>query len=127
MSSKIRSLASRCPRLASLAWLEQLREAPLPATLLLRSQQRRDHLLLAQQLDRSGRVVLHVAAGRQTAELGQELLAFLAEHEIGRQLGSVRVWRLGVDRDLPKEQRDRIEREDLDRRAGKLHIAREID
>src|SRR5262249_32881622 len=97
---------------------------PLPAPLLLRRQQRRDYFFLAQQLDRSGRVVLHVASGRQAAELGQELLAFLAEHEIGGQLGGVGAGRLGVDRHLSEEQRDRIEREDLDRRAGELHVVR---
>src|SRR5262249_57011411 len=97
----------------ALARLEQLRKTPLPAALLLRREQRGDDLLLAQELDRAGRILLHVVTSRQAAELGQELLTFLAEHEIGRELGGIRARRLGVDRHLPEEQRDRIEREDL--------------
>src|SRR6266702_2535160 len=82
--------------------LEQLVELPLPFALFLRRHQHRDDLLLRQHLDDAGRVRLHVLARRQPPELGKELLAFPAEHEVGGKPRRVRMRRLGVHADLAK-------------------------
>ena len=68
------------------------------------------------------RVRRHIVARRQAAELGDELLALLADHEVGRQARRVRVRRLRVHADLAEHQRDRIDRPDIDRAAGELHV-----
>ena len=72
-----------------------------------------------------GGLVAHVAAGRQAAKLGEVALPVPAQHEIGGEPRGVRALRLGVHRNAGIEQDHRIEREDFDRAAGELHIARQ--
>src|SRR5262252_7353055 len=113
-------------RRSELPPLEQLVELALPSALFLGRHQHRDDLLLRQHLDDAWRIRLHVVARWQTSELGEELLALPAEHEVGGKPRRARMWRLGVDADLAEEQRDRIERPHVDRAAGEFDVHRQI-
>src|SRR3954463_976416 len=83
--------------------LEQLVELPLPLALFIGAHQDGDDFLLRQHLDDARRVRRHILARGQSSELGEELLAFLAEHEIGGETGGVRMRRLGIHADLAEE------------------------
>src|SRR5262249_23342580 len=95
--------------------LEQLVELPLPSALFLRRHQHRNDFLLRQHPNDARRIRLPVLARRQPPELGEELLALPAEHEVGGKPRRVRMRRLGVHADLTEEQRDRVERPHVDR------------
>src|SRR5581483_2044223 len=76
---------SRMMTMRNLLPLEQFVELVLPLGLFLGRNQHGEHLLGVHLLDDAGRVRFHIGAGRDAAELCQERLTFLAQHEIRRQ------------------------------------------
>src|SRR5262245_64057018 len=80
--------------------LEQLIEKPLPFALLVGAHQHGDDFLLRQYGDDARRVRLHVLPRRQSSKLGEELLAFAAEHEIGGEASRARMRRPRIHTDL---------------------------
>src|SRR5215831_9520417 len=96
---------------------EESVEGALPLLLLVRAEQHRDHLPALELLHDAGRVARHVGARGQPAELHEERLAFLAEHEVGGKPRRIGMRRLRADADLAEKQRDRVERKIVGRAA----------
>src|SRR3981189_3778963 len=88
---------------------KQLVELALPFAVFVGGHQHRYHLLLRQQIDDAGRVRRHVLARRQPSELGEELLAFLAEHEVGGEAGGGWVGGVRGHAPLAEQQPDRTD------------------
>src|SRR5262249_19051442 len=97
------SLAMRAGRGMS-ASTKQPVEGALPLLLLGWIEQDGDHLLGLERIHDAGRRAVHVGAGGQPAELGEERLAFLAEHEVGGEPRRIGMRRLRADADLAEEQ-----------------------
>src|SRR5262249_11416865 len=101
---------------------EDVLEQPLPFLLFVPGEDSGNDFSILQPLAHVGGIDRHVVAGRHAAALGQELLGLAAEHEVRAQQGGLGMRRLRTDADRAEEQRHRIERPEIDGRAGQLDV-----
>src|SRR5882762_10777727 len=109
-------LVARLPR------LEDFLEQPLPFLLLVPGEDSGNDCPLLQHLADAWGIDRHVRPRRHAAAPGQELLGLAAYDEVCTEQRGLGMRRLCADADRAEEQRDRVERPDIDRRAGHLHI-----
>src|SRR6266487_2966847 len=107
---------------AQLLRLEDVLEQPLPFLLLVPGEDSGNDFSVLQPLAHVGGIDRHVVAGWHAAARGQELLGLAAEHEVRAQQGGLGMRRLRTDADRAEQQRHRIERPEIDGRAGQLHV-----
>ena len=102
-------------------------EPALPDLLLLRRQQHRDDLLLAQHLDGAGRIVRHVAARRQPAELGEELLASWLIMKFAASRAAFGFGAIALTPTWPNISATGSSAQTSIGAAGELHVIRQVD
>src|SRR5262249_34900327 len=76
---------------------EDFRKHRVPLLLIVGREHRRQHLLLVQHLHDARRIGIDIEARRQPAELGEELLRLLAQHEVACEQRGLGMRRLRVD------------------------------
>src|SRR5262249_2031870 len=101
---------------------EDVLEQPLPFLLLVPGEDSGNDFSILQPLAHLGGIDRTFVEGRQTATLGHELLGRRHEDEVRARQGGLGNGPRRTDADRAEQQRDRIERPEIDGRAANLPV-----